>query len=280
MKFKFRYLIILIICMLVNIKPAFAMNFNPEDLYNSVVVVYTDKGIGSGFAVDENTIITNAHVVDYFTTVSVKLYNNKLCSGKVIKNDKNIDLALIKVEEPLTPLTLRSEDSISIGEEVYAIGAPKDIPYTMTKGIISAKNRKIADYEYIQIDASINEGNSGGPLIDENGKVIGINTMKVMDAEGIGFVIGTSYIDDFVNDRQLENNITENKTQEDNLVKNDIDSNYKKLMKENENLKILVIILSLLLFIAIVIIFRMKLKRRSKSNNDFDIEIQDGNWMN
>ncbi len=279
MKLKIRYLIILIICMLINTEPVFAVNFDPEVIYNSIVVVYTDNGIGSGFAVDKNTIITNAHVVDYFTTVSVKLYNNKICSGKVIKTDKDIDLALIQVDESLTPLTLGSENDISIGEEVYAIGAPKDIPYTMTKGIISAKNREIGDYDYIQIDASINEGNSGGPLLDENGKVIGINTMKIMDAEGIGFVIGTSYIDDFINDRELKSKITNDKNQEDNVIKSDIDSSYKKVMKENERLKIVVIILSLLLFITIVMIFKMKLKKERKNKSDFEIEIQDGNWI-
>lgn len=279
MKLKIRYLIILIICMLINTEPVFAVNFDPEVLYNSIVVVYTDNGIGSGFAVDKNTIITNAHVVDYFTTVSVKLYNNKICSGKVIKTDKDIDLALIQVDESLTPLTLGSEDDISIGEEVYAIGAPKDIPYTMTKGIISAKNREIGDYDYIQIDASINEGNSGGPLLDENGKVIGINTMKIMDAEGIGFVIGTSYIEDFINNRELKSKITNDKTHEDKVIKSDIDSSYKKIMKENERLKIAVIILSLLLFITIVMILKMKLKKERKNKNDFEIEIQDGNWI-
>ncbi|WP_252248238.1 trypsin-like peptidase domain-containing protein [Clostridium sp. ZBS20] len=271
---KFKYVIIFLMCILLIPKPAFAMNFVPETIYNSVTVVYTDKGLGSGFAIDENTIITNAHVVDSSSSVTVKLYNGKSCVGKVSKIDKKIDLALVQVEENLIPLTFASEDNISIGKEVYAIGAPQDIPYTMTKGIVSAKNRKIRNHEYIQIDASINSGNSGGPLLDENGEVIGINTMKILDAEGIGFAIGTSKINNFINNVTQENINIDEDDQDNDLIQSDIETSYKKIVAKNEKLKIAIIILSVSLLVSILIILKLLIRKKRKDEYDFEIEIE------
>ncbi|EKQ57913.1 MULTISPECIES: trypsin-like peptidase domain-containing protein [unclassified Clostridium] len=271
---RIKYVIIFLIYMLLLIPwPAFAINFVPEDLFNSVTVVYTSKGLGSGFAINKNIIITNAHVVEDFANVSVKLYNDKTCSGKVIKIDKNVDLALVQVDETLTPLKLASEDKVSIGKEVYAIGAPKDIPYTMTKGIISAKNRKVGNHEYIQIDASINSGNSGGPLVDENGEVIGINTMKMVDAEGIGFAIGTSYINDFINGVTPKDSVAEEPDKDNKIIQGDPETNYKNIAAQNEKLKIAVIVLSVLLLIAILTILKLLIKKKRKDKYDFEIEI-------
>lgn len=270
---KIKYAVICLICILFIPRPAFAINFVPETLYNSVTVVYTDKGLGSGFAIDTNTIITNEHVIDGFSTVTVKLYNGKSCTGKVIKSDKNADLALVQVDETLTPLKLVSEDNVSIGEEVYAIGAPEDIPYTMTKGIVSAKNRKVGNREYIQLDASINSGNSGGPLVDASGQVVGINTMKLVSAEGIGFAIGTSRINDFINDVTPQESNTDEQSQNNNLPQSDIESEYKQAVAQNEKLKIAVIILSVLLIVAILIILKSLIKKKRKGKYDFEIEI-------
>ncbi|GAA0078120.1 hypothetical protein UT300005_24980 [Clostridium sp. CTA-5] len=271
---KFKFTITLLICILLIPKPVFAMNFVPENLFNSVTIVYTDKGLGSGFAINNNTIITNAHVVDAFSSVTVKLYNGKSCVGKVTKIDKKIDLALIEINENLTPLKLVSEDNLSIGKEVYAIGAPEDIPYTMTKGIVSAKNRKIKNHEYIQIDASINSGNSGGPLVDENGEVIGINTMKILDAEGIGFAIGTSKINDFINNVTQENINTDEDDQDNDLIQSDIETSYKKIVAQNEKLKIVIIILSVSLLVSILIILKLLIRKKRKDEYDFEIEIE------
>jgi serine protease Do len=193
----------------------------------------------------------------------------------VTKIDKNVDLALIQVDETLTPLELVSEDNISIGKEVYAIGAPENIPYTMTKGIISAKNRKVKNHEYIQIDASINSGNSGGPLVDEKGEVIGINTMKMVDAEGIGFAIGTSNINDFMNDVTPKSNNINEQDKNNTLIQSDPETKYKKVVEQNEKLKIVIMILSVLLIVAILIILKMLIKKKPKDEYDFEIEIKE-----
>lgn len=284
---RLKYVIILFICIFFISKPVYAINFVPETLYNSVTVVYTDKGLGSGFAIDKNTVITNEHVIDGFNTVTVKLYNGKSCVGKVIKSDKNEDLALIQVDEDLTPLKIASEDKITVGEEVYAIGAPEDIPYTMTKGIISAKNRQVEGHEYIQLDASINSGNSGGPLVNTDGEVLGINTMKLVDAEGIGFAIGTTRINNFVNNVVSDKSNTDEQEQvkdqgqdqNNDSEQGDIETNYKKEIAQNEKLKIAVIVLSIALVISILIILKLLIRKKKKKKNeneyDFEIEIQE-----
>ena len=256
---------------------AYAINFSPEETYNSVVVVYTNTGVGSGFAIKENIIITNAHVVGSNKKVEVDLYDGTRVKGSVIKTDIEKDLALIEVNKTVTPLNISSE-KLSIGQEVYAIGAPRDMPYTMTKGIISALERKIGKNNYIQIDASVNSGNSGGPLIDDNGNVIGIITLKASDAEGIGFAINTKDINSFIEGAkdseqqgtsETENDILPN----ENTTKN---NNIKKaLMAENDNLKTAVCISIILNVILVLLCLYLLFKSQpKKADDEFDFEIE------
>ena len=126
--------------------------------------------------------------------------------GNVIWSDSDIDLSIVKIDaRRLTPVTLGNSDNIRIGNSVYAIGNPigMDFARTVTSGIISAVDRTIKLKEdgnlsymedLIQTDATINNGNSGGPLINENGEVIGINSVKIEKAEGIGFAIPINII--------------------------------------------------------------------------------------
>ena len=144
----------------------------------------------SGFSVRDNLIITNAHVVESNEYVSVKLYDGSSIMGRVIKSDADKDLALIEINSLIKPLEF-AENGGSIGQEVYAVGAPRDMPFTMTKGIISALDRQIGQNSYIQLDASVNNGNSGGPLINSFGEVIGITNAKIVTStsESLGFAI-------------------------------------------------------------------------------------------
>ena len=269
---KFRFNITFLICILFFSSFAFAMNFTPEEMYNSIVVVYTDYGVGSGFAIKENLLVTNAHVVGSSKTVTINLYNGEKCKGEVIKADQEKDLALVAVNKKFNPLTV-NEGTLNIGKEVYAIGAPKDIPYTLTKGIISALNRKIGKNEYIQIDASVNTGNSGGPLVDENGQVIGIITMKIADAEGIGFAIGVNDIKAFIDGTSVNNiEITEDIEEQESSIYGE---EYKKIIRENEILRIVIIIMSVLLVVLIGIIIKLAVKSKKKDEFDFEIEIEE-----
>ena len=256
---------------------AYAIQFTPETTYGSVVVVYTETGVGSGFFISENRIITNAHVVGNSKAVTIDLYSGLKVPGTVIKTDPNIDLALISVDTTAAPLPV-SSDKLNIGQEVYAIGAPRDMPYTMTKGIISALDRKIGQNTYIQIDASVNSGNSGGPLLDENGKVIGIITLKASDAEGIGFAIQPGDIQAFMKDAEslspLPSSETENITPDrEKDEKNDLQ---QRLMSENDSLKTaLCVSVALNVIFVLFHISRMIKKRSEKEKVDFEIEIEE-----
>lgn len=163
-------------------------------------------GLGSGIILSDNGyILTNQHVAgNKYGNCYVTLEDGKTHNGTVVWADINLDLAIVKISGiKLNYINLGDSDNISLAEDVYAIGNPIGIEFqrTVTKGIISGINRtiKLVDTEnymedLIQTDATINEGNSGGPLINKNGELIGINTVKISDAEGIGFAVPINII--------------------------------------------------------------------------------------
>lgn len=165
----------------------------------------TEKwGIGTGVILsDKGYILTNQHLASNVNgSVTVTLDNGEEVKGKTIWNEANLDLAIVKIEarNDLKAVKLGSAKNSEIGEEVIAIGNPLGLEFqkSVTKGVISglARTLKVEDEtstvvmeNLIQTDASINTGNSGGPLINQNGEVIGINTVKITSAEGIGFAV-------------------------------------------------------------------------------------------
>jgi serine protease Do len=137
-------------------------------------------------------IVTNEHVVENNEEVNVKFNNGFSLKGRVIKKNAAADLALIKVDAAdLTALNMVTDEA-EIGEDVFAIGTPGDISLeqTVSKGIISGR-RVIDGLKFLQTDVSINPGNSGGPLINSNGQILGITSMKIVARgfEGLGFAI-------------------------------------------------------------------------------------------
>lgn len=163
-------------------------------------------GLGSGVIISEDGyILTNEHVAgEKYSNCYVTLEDGNVYNGSVVWADSNIDLAILKIEAyKLNYLELSDSDNIFLGQDVYAIGNPIGFEFqrTVTKGIISGINRtlKIEDFEdkenssymedLIQTDSTINEGNSGGPLINEKGRIIGINSIKLKSAEGMGFAV-------------------------------------------------------------------------------------------
>ena len=155
------------------------------------------SALGSGFIIDQNGIVvTNNHVIDGAEDIVVQINGDKEFKAKVIGADPLSDIAVLQLEtkEKFIPIKFGDSDKARIGDWVIAIGNPFGLGGTVTSGIISARNRSIglARYEdYIQTDASINSGNSGGPLFDMNGDVIGINTAILGRSGnvGIGFSI-------------------------------------------------------------------------------------------
>lgn len=180
----------------------------------------TEKwGIGTGIILsNKGYILTNQHLASNINgTVTITLDNGEEVKGTTIWNEANLDLAVIKINErdDLKAITLGSANTSQIGEEVIAIGNPLGLEFqkTVTKGVISGLNRtlKVEDEtstvimeNLIQTDASINTGNSGGPLINKNGEVIGINTVKITSAEGIGFAVPIDIIKPIL--KKLERN--------------------------------------------------------------------------
>ncbi|PKN09438.1 MAG: peptidase [Deltaproteobacteria bacterium HGW-Deltaproteobacteria-8] len=157
------------------------------------------SSLGSGFIISaDGYIVTNNHVVAEADEIKVKLLSrDKPYDAKVIGRDQETDLALLKIEagNGLPVLEFGNSDATRVGEWVLAIGNPFGLGHTVTAGIISGKGRHIGAGpfdSFLQTDASINPGNSGGPLIDMDGKVVGINTAIVPNGQGIGFATPAS----------------------------------------------------------------------------------------
>ncbi len=170
-------------------------------------------GLGSGVVITDNGyILTNQHVAgNKYSSCYVTLEDGKVYDGSVVWSDSNIDLAIVKINKAnLEYLELGDSDTIGLAEDVYAIGNPlgMDFQKTVTKGIISSLNRTIKIEgekenvymeDLIQTDATINEGNSGGALINQQGQLIGINSVKISDAEGIGFAVPINIVKPIIN---------------------------------------------------------------------------------
>jgi len=176
-------------------------------------VTSQEKGVGSGFIIDAGGyILTNYHVIENADTIDVFLPDGRSFPAEVIGHDPWSDLAVLKIEgEHLPVVELGDSTSLRVGQQVIAIGNPFGFDYSVTTGIVSALGRElIADggsgrvlQNMIQTDAAINPGNSGGPLVDLQGRVVGINTAVVrqvqgFEAQGLGFAIPISAAADTV----------------------------------------------------------------------------------
>lgn len=183
-------------------------------------------GLGSGVIVSENGyILSNEHVTgSKYSNCYITLENGKTYTGAVVWSDSTVDLSISKINVKNLPYaSLGDSDNVRVGETVYAIGNPIGYQFqrTVTSGIISAVNRTVRIDEnggstymedLIQTDATINPGNSGGPLINPDGKIIGINSVKITSAEGIGFAVPINIVKPII-----EKYMKEEKFEEANL---------------------------------------------------------------
>lgn len=181
------------------------------------------QGVGTGMIInEEGYILTNYHVVEGAQQVKVTLSNNKQVNAKVVNYDANYDVAVVKITDNVkvpAVVEIGDSDNLQVGESVVAIGNPLGTDFfgSVTTGIVSALNRKIdgdgntskqgessssSGLSYIQTDAAINSGNSGGPLINARGQVIGINTAKIKQSgvEGLGFAIPINAVKNKISD--------------------------------------------------------------------------------
>ena len=171
----------------------------------TVVSVSQEEGSGSGIIVDKSgVVLTNAHVVGGSRTVEVGLADGRTLNGQVLGRDPTLDVAVVRVPAQNLPVApIGDSDKLEVGQSAIAIGNPLGLERTVTAGVVSAVNRNprgISLDGLIQTDAAISPGNSGGPLVDSHGRVIGINTAVLAGegASGLGFAIPINLANDVV----------------------------------------------------------------------------------
>ena len=292
---KLQKLFVLILCVVAVLSAlpvsSSAINFSAEEKYTSVFVVTSGSALGSGFAVGENCVVTNAHVIDDPGAITLKTYSGDKYKAFLVGYDVDKDIAVLGVEGvSFTPLTVADYRMMNTGDDVYAIGAPKSMAYTLTKGVVSAKERKIGGYTYIQTDAAINEGNSGGPLINEEGNVIGMNTLKMTDSEGIGLAIPMTDVSSFIRLLYIEidekGNVAQTLTAEDKGSKQEPSTEGAENPQPQEKsspftAKVLVAALAGSVVLNIILIVMLSFQKKKnldlnfdpRERTDFDIDI-------
>lgn len=183
-------------------------------LGESVVQVRTPSGLGSGFIInEEGFLITNFHVIEDETQISVEVYHQKngqlerksYKDVRIVAMNKFEDLALLRIEDKDAPrfarVVLGDSEALSVGDRVFAIGSPLGLERTVTEGILSTKTRQLQGKMYLQTTTQINQGNSGGPLFNMRGQVVGVTNMKMTFGEGLGFAIPIESVKYFLNHR-------------------------------------------------------------------------------
>ncbi len=168
-----------------------------EDSLKKVATIATDVSAGTGFVVgNEGYVLTNSHVIEGSNLIQVQTYDKKIYTAELIGRNGGRDVAVLKITDNIDGFEFANSDEVVPGQKVIAIGNPLGLSFTVTEGIISATHREGPNgfAGYIQTDVTLNPGNSGGPLIDKNGKIVGMNNFKVGGAEALGFALESKFI--------------------------------------------------------------------------------------
>lgn len=174
-----------------------------ENAVKGVVSIRTEKSIGSGFIIDSRGyIVSNYHVIEGASMIKIFTFDGQEYDVELVNGDPFTDLVLLKATGFFNSLELESSDNVQTGEKVIAIGNPLGLSFTVTEGIVSATKREGPNglKAYVQTDVTLNPGNSGGPLINRNGKVIGVNNFKIGGAESLGFALESDIIKQKINE--------------------------------------------------------------------------------
>ncbi len=159
--------------------------------------------LGSGFFLDNGKVVTNFHVVAGADRIQVITYDDTVYEvDQVLGYDENIDLALLKINSKNESLA-ENQEGITVGEPVYILGSPLGLTGTFADGMVSSSSRKIENVDYIQVTAPMSPGNSGGPLLNTYGEVMGINTWQYADGQNLNFSINIGEVDNVKTDNPL-----------------------------------------------------------------------------
>jgi len=173
-----------------------------DEEIKGVVTIRTDAAQGTGFLItSDGYLITNAHVLSGASYANIYTYNGNKYSAELIGYNLVLDIALLKISGAFHALEFGDSTQVKIGEKVIAIGNPLGLSFSASEGIISAIDRTGDNgyAAYFQTDTALNPGNSGGPLINTDGKVIGINNFKISGADNLGFALESKHIIPTVN---------------------------------------------------------------------------------
>ena len=194
----------MVIVQLFSMRIVSAIDFDAQESYKAIYIIYSGEAMGSAFSIGNEYVLTNAHIIDNVDDITLHTYEGKQFDADLVLIDETMDVALLKVPKgDLVYLNVSDYHDVPLGDEVYAVGAPANFSFSLTKGILSAIDRNISGQYYLQTDAAINEGNSGGPLLNASGDVIGMNTLKLIDQQGIGFALPMTFLCQYI----LENEI-------------------------------------------------------------------------
>ncbi|MFN8255287.1 MAG: trypsin-like peptidase domain-containing protein [Bacteroidales bacterium] len=163
-----------------------------SNISGSVFKINTSSGSGSGFYLkDRGIIVTNCHVILGYRNVALEDHKNNRYPARVVFVNKEADVAFLKPENEFDTYAVELADisNLKSRDKVFVLGFPFGMPYTETNGIVSAPRQLMEGSYYIQTDAAVNPGNSGGPVVDENGRVVGITTCKFTQADNMGFAV-------------------------------------------------------------------------------------------
>ncbi|HXA13498.1 MAG TPA: trypsin-like peptidase domain-containing protein, partial [Opitutaceae bacterium] len=197
-------------------QPSLTVKENVDRCGDAVVEVRTPIGLGSGFIINSaGYVMTNEHVISGEYKISITQFRRgkaelervQFNKVRIVAFDSRLDLALLKIEDagdtvfPVVPLG--DSNTLTEGQTVFAIGSPLGLDRSVSQGIIAQKNRPLDGLLYIQTTAQVNPGNSGGPLFNLRGEVVGVNDMKAMmiGVEGLNFAVPTSILKDFLKNR-------------------------------------------------------------------------------
>lgn len=179
--------------------PATAVALSARELARqslpATVSLHCNDSMGSGFFVEPELVLTNAHVLcPLGEKIQAVLSDGQRLAGETVRSNQAVDLALIRVPGARgKPLPLGDVGDLALGDRIMMIGSPMGLEFTVHEGLVSHLGRVVNGVAYIQLDAKVNPGNSGGPIIDEQGRVVGVITLKQAQAEGIGLAVPINY---------------------------------------------------------------------------------------